>query len=205
MYKNTVNSQGFMFIFPSSFAYTLPIFLSEGDFMENTENLEQLIKEYSAELMKAYRKRSSQPEEVKTVFAEKAEENEQKSEAPPSAPEEPTPATAENLLDDKATFYASVRSGEGAFPIPGAKVMVKKDSEIISFLVTDENGNTDTVTLPAYPEKDSLSSETAREAQYSADIYAEGFQEKKNLPVSATGGAEIVLNAELVPNEERGE
>ena len=44
-----------------------------------------------------------------------------------------------------------------------------------------------------------------REAQYSADIYAEGFQEKKNLPVSATGGAEIVLNAELVPNEERGE
>ena len=104
MYKNTVNSQGFMFIFPSSFAYTLPIFLSEGDFMENTENLEQLIKEYSAELMKAYRKRSSQPEEVKTVFAEKAEENEQKSEAPPSAPEEPSPTVSENPLDDKATF-----------------------------------------------------------------------------------------------------
>lgn len=204
MYKNTVNSQGFMFIFPSSFAYTLPIFLSEGDFMENTENLEQLIKEYSAELMKAYRKRSPQPEEAKTVFAEEAEENEQNSEAP-STPAEPSPSVSENLLDDTAAFFASVRSGEGAFPIPGAKVIVKKDSEILSFLVTDENGNTDTITLPAYPEKDSLSSETAREAQYSADIYAEGFQEKKNLPVSATGGAEIVLNAELVPNEERGE
>ena len=73
------------------------------------------------------------------------------------------------------------------------------------FLVTDENGNTPTVTLPAYPEKDSLSSETAREVEYSADVYAEGFQEKKNLPVSASGGAEIVLNVELTPNEERTE
>ena len=180
MYKNTVNSQGFMFIFPSSFAYTLPIFLSEGDFMENTENLEQLIKEYSAELMKAYRKRSPQPEEATAVFAvtsatenEVPEENAE--ESPPTATETTPPVTVDSL-SDTATFYASVRSGEGAFPIPGAKVIVKKDSEIISFLVTDENGNTNTVTLPAYPEKDSLSSETAREAQYSADIYAEGFQ-----------------------------
>ena len=82
---------------------------------------------------------------------------------------------------------------------------MKKGSEIFSFLVTDENGNTPTVTLPAYPEKDSLSSETAREVEYSADVYAEGFQEKKNLPVSASGGAEIVLNVELTPNEERTE
>ena len=98
-----------------------------------------------------------------------------------------------------------MRSGEGAFPVPGEKIIVKKESEIFSFLVTDENGNTPTVTLPAYPEKDSLSSETAREVEYSADVYAEGFQEKKNLPVSASGGAEIVLNVELTPNEERTE
>ncbi len=173
--------------------------------MENTANLEQLIKEYSAELMKAYRKRSPQSEEAKTVFAEEAEENERNSEAPPSAPEEPSPTAAENPLDDTATFYASVRSGEGAFPVANAKVIVKKGREIVAFLVTDENGNTPTVALPAYPEKDSLSSETAKAVDYYADVYAEGFQEKKNLPVSATGGAKIELNVELTPNEERSE
>lgn len=174
--------------------------------MENAENLDRLIKEYSGQLMKLYGKRSPHlKEEAVPAVAKVTEAPEESIESAPPTATETMPTVTDDTLSGKATFYATVRSGEGAFPVPGAKIIVKKESEIFSFLVTDENGNTPTVTLPAYPEKDSLSSETAREVEYSADVYAEGFQEKKNLPVSASGGAEIVLNVELTPNEERTE
>lgn len=178
--------------------------------MDTTENLDRLIKEYSGQLMKTYSKRNPHlKEEALPVFAVTAANREEASderaeEAPPTATET-TPSSTDSSLSDTATFYASVRSGEGAFPVPSAKVLVVKGRELFTFLVTDENGNTPTVTLPAYPEKDSLSSETAREVQYYADVYAEGFQEKRRLPVSAVGGAEIVLNVELTPSEERTE
>lgn len=174
--------------------------------MENAENLDRLIKEYSGQLMKLYGKRSPHlKEEVVPAVAKVTEAPEESIESAPPTATETIPTVTDDTLSGKATFYASVRSGGGAFPVPSAKVLIKKDGEIFSFLVTDENGNTATVSLPAYPEKDSLSSETAREVQYFSDVYAEGFQEKLNLPVSASGGAEIVLNVELTPNEERME
>ena len=173
--------------------------------MKNNADLEHLIKEYSAELMKLYGKRKPQLKEAVPVFAVKDVAEEEKAETPPPTSAETVPTDTDDALTDTATFFASVRSGEGAFPIPNAKVLIIKDNEIFSFLVTDENGNTPTITLPAYPEKDSLSSETAREVQYYADVYAEGFQEKRKLTVSASGGAEIVLNVMLIPNEERSE
>ena len=172
--------------------------------METTENLEQLIEEYSAELIKAHSRRSTQlKNEILPAFAVKAETAE--GESPPPTATETIPTDINDSLTDTATFFASVRSGEGAFPIFNAKVIIGKGNEIFSFLVTDENGSTPTVTLPAYPEKDSLSSDTAREVEYYADVYAEGFQEKRKLPVPASGGAEIELNVELTPNEERSE
>lgn len=177
--------------------------------MENTENLDHLINEYSSELLKIYTKRKPKlKEEAMPVFATTTATEkitEVKTEQTPPTARETTTTITDDSLSDTATFFASVRSGEGAFPIPNAKVIVGKGREILSFLVTDENGNTETVTLPAYPEKDSLSSETAREVEYYADVYAEGFQEKRRLPVSASGGAEILLNVELTPNEERTE
>lgn len=178
--------------------------------MENAENLDLLIKEYSGQLMKAYSKRSPLlKEETVPVVAytpeRQPETAAETAETPPPTATETIPSDTDASLSGRATFYASVRSGGGAFPVPSAKVLIKKDGEIFSFLVTDENGNTATVSLPAYPEKDSLSSETAREVQYFSDVYAEGFQEKLNLPVAASGGAEIVLNVELTPNEERME
>ena len=36
-------------------------------------------------------------------------------------------------------------------------------------------------------------------------LLAEGFEEKRNLTVEASGGAEIILNAELTPSAERME
>lgn len=174
--------------------------------MENTENLEKLISEYSAELMKAYGRRNTQLKaEAVPSATVRTEPEAAKAEASPPTATETVPTVTNDALTDTASFFASVRSGEGAFPVPNAKVIIRKGNEIFSFLVTDENGNTPTVTLPAYPERDSLSSETARETEYCADVYAEGFQEKRELTVSASGGAEIVLNVLLTPNEERTE
>lgn len=161
--------------------------------MTETDNLDELIKAYSDSLMKTYQKRSPEEKEEAPASAEKEEEK----------PEEiPIQINEEKPTTDTAVFMASVSTGGSAFPVPDAKVILRKDSSIVSFLVTDQNGETQKITLPAYAEKDSLSEETAKAVSYYADIFAEGFQEKRNLTVEASGGAEIILNAELTPNEE---
>ena len=163
--------------------------------MTETDNLDELIKAYSDSLMKTYQKRSPEEKEEATASAETEKEEENPEEIPIQINEE-KPTT------DTAVFMASVSTGGGAFPVPDAKVILRKDNSIVSFLVTDRNGKTQKITLPAYAEKDSLSEETAKAVSYYADIFAEGFQEKRNLLVEASGGAEIILNAELTPNEE---
>ena len=166
--------------------------------MTETDNLDELIKAYSDSLMKVYEKRK--PEEKEEISA--IEETETEEEAPDEVPAELPQVKKDNEATDTASFMASVSTGGGAFPVPDAKVILRKDSSIVSFLVTDQNGETQKITLPAYAEKDSLSEETAKAVSYYADIFAEGFQEKRNLTVEASGGAEIILNAELTPNEE---
>ncbi len=168
--------------------------------MTETDNLDELIKKYSASLMKVYEKREVDTEEkALPVFAEEKVE-----EIPIEEPEE-LPVSEEEATTDSATFVASVSTGGGAFPVPDAKIIIGKGSTIVSFLVTDLNGETPKITLPAYAEKDSLSADTAKTVSYYADVFAEGFQEKRNLPVEASGGAEIVLNVELTPSAERME
>lgn len=183
--------------------------------MENSRELDRLINEYSASLLKTYEKRDPllKEETIKAAEpplldeAEAAEAPPEESGTEPQTEIEAQKAeeTNEDALTDTATFFATVRTGGGAYPVPNAKIIVGKDDSIVSFLITDGNGDTPKVSLPAYPREDSLSSETARTVNYFADVYRSGFQDKKNLPVSAVGGAEIVLNVELTPNEERME
>ena len=177
--------------------------------MANPDNLDQLINEYSASLLKTYERRNPLLQTEDTATEESLEAAEEADTETNSFEEE-----RENLsggeasgedLTDTATFFATVRAGGGAYPVPGAKIIIRKDRSIMSFLTTDENGDTMKVTLPAYPKADSLSAETVRVVNYLADVYSEGFQDKKDLPVAAVGGAEIVLNVELTPNEERME
>ena len=195
--------------------------------MTPEENLDKLIKKYSLSLMQTYDKRNRNLRE-ETEEKSKAVETEAETEAEletdavsvfaeereASANEEADTETIngetqsskeEEEMTGTASFFATVRTGGGAYPVENAKIIIGREDTVVSFLVTDENGDTPEVTLPAYPESDSLSYETAKEVMYYADVYATGFQEKKNLPVSAVGGAEIVLNVELVPDEERME
>lgn len=168
--------------------------------MPETDNLDELIKKYSASLMKLYEKREELPAEGPALTS--AEEKEETVIPIAETAEE---KSEEEPVSDTADFMATVRTGGGAFPVPDAKIIIRKNDTIVAFLVTDESGDTEKVKLPAFSEKDSLSPETAKTVLYYADVFAEGFEEKRNLTVEASGGAEIILNAELTPAAERME
>ena len=168
--------------------------------MTETDNLDELIKKYSASLMKLYEKREELPAEASAL--DSAEEKEETVIPIAETAEE---KSEEEPVSDTADFMATVRTGGGAFPVPDAKIIIRKNDTIVAFLVTDESGDTEKVSLPAFSEKDSLSPETAKTVLYYADVFAEGFEEKRNLTVEASGGAEIILNAELTPAAERME
>ena len=168
--------------------------------MPETDNLDELIKKYSASLMKLYEKREELPAEESALTS--AEEKEETVIPIAETAEE---KSEEEPVSDSAGFMATVRTGGGAFPVPDAKIIIRKNDTIVAFLVTDESGDTEKVSLPAFSEKDSLSPETAKAVLYYADVFAEGFEEKRNLTVEASGGAEIILNAELTPAAERME
>lgn len=195
--------------------------------MANAENLDELIDKYKSELFKTYEKRSpdlldtaiSSTEEFQneaaTVnvtlpeIAEKAEEQAEEIKEIEESIYEETQKASEGAqkegLTSTAFFSAKISTAGGAYPVPDAKVVVGRDNTIYAFLITDENGETKQVSLPAYPKADSLDPTTVKAVDYYADVYANGFEQKKNLLVSAVGSAEILLNVELTPEQERME
>ena len=103
-----------------------------------------------------------------------------------------------------AYFSAGVYSGNQAYAVPGAKISIYLDGKLHAFLITDENGKTKKLRLRSFPTINSFIPESQQQrVDYYADIYAEGFTEKKGLLVSAVGGSDILLNAELTPLSER--
>ena len=106
--------------------------------------------------------------------------------------------------DDFAFFSAGVYSGNQAYAIPNAKISIYLDGKLHAFLITDESGKTKKIKLQSYPRLNTFIPEsTEQTVDYSADIFAEGFAEKKGLLVSAVGGSDILLNVELTPLSER--
>ena len=101
-------------------------------------------------------------------------------------------------------FSARIFTGNQAYPIANAKVSVYLDGKLHLFLITDENGETKKVKLEAFPEINTFIPEsTTQTLNYSADIYADGFAERKGLLVGAVGGSDILLNVQLTPLSER--
>lgn len=102
--------------------------------------------------------------------------------------------------ENYATFKAVIFTAQGALPVEGAKVTVKRKDELHAFLITNGSGETKTVKLEAYPERNSLEPlNPDKQMLYTADIKADGFEDKTNLPVYATGGSQIILQEYLVP------
>lgn len=103
-----------------------------------------------------------------------------------------------------AFFTANVFTGNQAYPVANAKISVYLDGKLHLFLITDDNGQTKTVKLESYPKLNSFIPESTQQTiDYSADIVADGFAERHGLLVSAVGGSDILLSAELTPLSER--
>lgn len=190
-------------------------------------NLDEMIKSYSDELMSFARSHNSeslilksQPPrpaeaEEKTVPEELQEDRE---EALPQSDaesrdgdtqEDDTAKTelkeipAEEDMESFATFKSRAFTGFGAFPVENAKVALYRDDVLYAFLVTDKSGETPTIKIEAFPEENSLEPlSDEQRTDYTADVYADGFAEKKNLLVSAVGGSDVVLDVELTPESE---
>ncbi len=103
-----------------------------------------------------------------------------------------------------ANFQARVFSAEQAYPIEGAKVLIYFDGKLHTFLITNENGETQNVKIESAPGENALipNSEN-QQLDYSADVFADGFTPRKGLLVSAVGSSDILLNVQLTPEPER--
>lgn len=139
---------------------------------------------------------------------ESENENENKSKAENQSENE-DPSLDDSLLpegekEDFAEFSARVFSGEDAYPIEKAKILLYKDKKLYHFLLTDENGKTPKIKILAAPKDNSLipNSEN-RQIDYLADVFADGFTPKKGLIVCAVGGSDILLETQLIPIPER--
>lgn len=134
---------------------------------------------------------SVMPENVREETEETNGEKESEKEISPYPLENP---------ENYATFKAVIFTAQGALPVEGAKVTVKRKDELHAFLITNGSGETKTVKLEAYPERNSLEPlNPDKQMLYTADIKADGFEDKTDLPVYATGGSQIILQEYLVP------
>ena len=187
-----------------------------------------LISKYSNDLMELKEKWSKWG-----VVTEEKNEKEEDSESPvsekvketPEFPEEDFPEeerilNESSLLSDSAkgaeseypkvnpenyaTFIASVFSGDEAYPIEGAKIMIYRENNLHTFLITNANGKTAKVKIESAPAENALvpNSEN-QEINYFADVFADGFAPKKGLLVSAVGDSDILLTVQLTPLSER--
>lgn len=99
-----------------------------------------------------------------------------------------------------ATFSARVFTGNNAYPVENAKVLVVKDDKLYTFLTTDRDGATKKVRLPAFPESNSLDPDSENQrVNYTGEVYATGFTPKKGLLISAVGGSDVVLDVQMTP------
>ena len=185
--------------------------------------LDELISKYTDDLIKLKKKWAQLGIETETLSAssdkdsadtsEEAQENtefhdiiddtaiEPEDDNTSISPSEEIPKSSpENF----AMFSARIFTGNQAYPVANAKVSVYLDGKLHLFLITDENGETKKVKLESFPEINSFIPENTNQAlDYSADIYADGFTQKRNLLVSAVGDSDILLNVQLIPLSER--
>ncbi len=186
--------------------------------MDNS--FDEMIKEYSDELMNFARRHNTEALVIKEKSAqpinaerealngvtfpqEEADENEESIPLNDESSGEVTEIPAEEDMENFAYFRARVFTGGEAYPIEKAGVTVYKNDILYAFLVTDKNGETAKIKIEAYPERNSLEPLSDEQSiDYTADVFAEGFTRKENLLVSAVGGSDIVLETELTPESE---
>lgn len=137
---------------------------------------------------------------------EMSEENSIGGDEETSTNERENAESEEEVTGDVAGFSARVFTGEDAYPVENAKVLIYKDKKLFHFLLTDENGNTPRVEIAAAPSENALipNSEN-QQIDYLAEVFADGFTPQRDLLVSAVGGTDILLPVQLIPISERND
>lgn len=190
--------------------------------MDKERDLDELISKYTSDLVKLKEKWSKWGIVTENAPpAEKTEANVNEESPETSDSSKPQDTAVDPEISDKpnispseeipladpenfAYFSAKVFSGNQAYPVANAKVSVYLDGKLHIFLITDENGETKRVKLQSFPATNAFIPENTQQVlDYTAEIHAEGFATEKNLLVSAVGGSDILLTAEMTPLSER--
>lgn len=117
-------------------------------------------------------------------------------------PERQNPA-----LSDIGRLRVEAFAANRAYPISNAVIRIKNpnDNSLVAVLVTNEDGLTSSVELPAPSQTLSQTPEFPDPfVNYSVDVRAEGYAERNDLPVQMFGGIDSVLSANLIPEEPFG-
>lgn len=195
-------------------------------------NLDEMIAFYSDELMKLKRTRNETDEITEVDIPQKENENvenaQEREEIEATTPKDyfildedltdspyieegaqqgeniETAQTQSEAALSTANFFARVFSGDSAFPVLGAKVLLKRNGELYKVLTTSASGETPKIKIASYKKENSLQPESENQRfDYFADVYAEGFLTQKDLLVSAVGESEIILTVQMIPVSER--
>ena len=109
-------------------------------------------------------------------------------------------------MTDYGTLLVRTTTASGAYPVAGVNVSITGTSEIgkdVRFSVmTDENGTTQAILLPAPPRALSLSPESAETpyASYDVEIFKQGYYRKKLFDVAIFPGIASILPVNMIPS-----
>lgn len=99
----------------------------------------------------------------------------------------------ESTYTDRGSLTVSVTVANRAIPIEGAKVTVSRDTdsgeEIIRVMMTDPSGNTERISLPAPPARNSLSPGNSNVySKYNVRVEKDGYYTTENMGVPVFAG-----------------
>ncbi len=109
------------------------------------------------------------------------------------------------MLDSEGTLRIRAYTAGGAFPVAGAVVRImgaEEANRLVSYsLVTDRNGTTEAIKLPAPSASYSLAPSPAEApfALYDVEISADGYYRKRINGVSVFSGVNSVQLANMIP------
>lgn len=113
--------------------------------------------------------------------------------------------TTQQDMTDTGYFRASITSAAAARPIEGARVQISDINDpntVLEELVTDENGQTETISLKAPPIEYSMIPESNQPyAVYNIRITAPGYEPKDISGAEILSGETALQNTSLLPLE----
>ena len=108
--------------------------------------------------------------------------------------------------DSQGFIQINAYTAGGALPVPGISVRISGNEEgnigVEYSVITDRNGLTEVIALPAPSASYSLSPGAAEQvyAKYNVQASGDGFYEKNIYDVSIFAGIKSILPIEMIPN-----